>query len=89
MDELEYTALFHEMSVRKYFVEAVEALRRKSGFPKPYLSDDELMEIVKDFEAVLKASNCTEKEKDLMRRKLVEYVCLYRKLKEGIKPPLA
>ena len=41
--------------MRKYFVEAVEALRRKSGFPKPYLSDDELMEIVKDFEAVLKA----------------------------------
>ena len=45
MNEFEYLASFYEIIVRKYFVEVVEALKRRNKFLEPYLSNEELMEI--------------------------------------------
>ena len=67
----------------KYFMQ-------KNEFPKCYLSDEELLKIRENFERGLKAlSQCTETEKNIMRRKLIECVQNYRQLRDYIKPLLA
>ncbi len=89
MKECEYLLPFYETIIREYFVKMVEAFEQRSEFPKCYLSDEELMEIVENFERGLNAlSRCTEAEKNIMRRKFVECVQNYRLLRDYIKPPL-
>jgi len=88
--ECEYLLPFYEIIVREYFIKTVEIFKQKNEFPRCYLSDEELTEIKEDFERGLKAlSQCTETEKNIMRRKLVECMQNYRQLRDYIKPLLA